>query len=350
MNKYHKILYKKFYLKFLFQKERYHLFTYLAQGLKNGGTIRELLESISYEYKKSKKYFLSEIIDNVLDLMEQEGMSDSNAMYEAGLISYLELQSIETISKAEPYRAMQFINEKTKNNDNLKWAIGMLIFPPLLIIVGYFIFQPELKEMTLGMLEPINSMSSKQIAVPDYLESRTFFGTLLIMSIAFISGIFYFINYLKTSNQKLLFKLFRIKEREFVLNTFEVLLGLLRSGQSQMRAVELLSENSDVVSNKIFADIAIAIREGDKTMYEVFSEYGMDSATISYIRSGEMNNYLIESIEMALEYNKERYDKLSKLLQKIMPLSGEIIMTIILLKPLLDIITITTVGSLSFEL
>lgn len=337
------------YIKLLFNKERFHLFTYLSQGLRNGGTTRELLESISYEYKKANKLFLSAIIDKVLDNMEQDGMSDGEAMYNANLITYIELQSIETISKSEPYRAMQFINEKTKNNDNFKWAIGMLFFPPLLVILGYLIFQPEIKDMTITMLDPINSISTKVIDIPAYIKDRVFFGTMFSSSLIFISLLFFGINYLKNHDPKTLFKIFRINEREFVINNFEILLGLLKSGQSQMRAVELLASNSDTISRKIFGEVAEAIREGDKTMYEVFSSYGMDSATISYIRSGEMNNYLIESVEMALEYNRERYHKLSKILQKVMPLTGEILMTIILLKPLLDIITITTVGSLSFE-
>lgn len=338
------------YKTFLFKRERFHLFSYIAQGLRNGGTTKELLQSINYEYKKSKRMYLYTLIEQTLDNMEQYGMSDAEAMRAAGLISYMELQSIETISKSEPYKAMQFINEKTKNQNNLKWAIGMLFFPPLLVILGYLIFQPELQTMTMSLLEPVNSISSKKIEIPGYFNDRTFFGTLMIGMLFIMGSIFYIIEYLKKNNIKWLFQTFRIMEREFIINNFEVLLSLLKSGQSPMKAIELLSSNNtDIVSKKIFLEIKDAILEGDKNIYEVLSEYGVDSATVSYIRSGEMNNYLIESVSMALDYNRERYEKLVKILSKTLPLIGEILMTIILLKPLLDIITVTTVGTLSFE-
>jgi type II secretory pathway component PulF len=337
--------------KLFFSRDRYYLFSYLSQGLKNGGTTKELLQSISFEYRRNNKEYLSELIEDTLYNMEQNGLTDAEAMKESGLITYMELQAIETISKSEPYKAMQFINEKTKNNNNMKWAIGMLFFPPLLVITGYLIFQPELRQLTLTLLEPVNQISTKKIPIPEYFNSRTFFEITFLIAVSIMSGLYFIVEYLKKNNIKLLFKLFKIKEREFVVNNFEVFLSLLKSGLSPMKSIELLSENnSDIVSKKIFTDIKESIAEGEKSIYEVLSDYQLDSATISYIRSGEMNNYLIESVTMALDYNNERYEKLIKILSKILPLIGEILMTIILLKPLLDIITVTTVGSLDFQL
>ena len=338
------------YYSFFFNSDRNYLFTFLSQGLKNGGTTKELLQAIVYEYEKSKKLILVNYITETLKYMEQYGYSDSEAMKMSGIISEIEYMAIQHISKSEPHKSLMFIIEKTKNQNNFKWAVGMLFFPVVFVLFGYLIFQPELAKMTLDMLAPVNSLSTKKIEIPPYFESRYFFGTLLFFTLSFITSLFLFIEFLKRKNQKLLFKLFKIFEREFIINNFEIFLSLLKTGQSQMKAIEILSENPDIVSRIIFTKIKESMSEGNKNIYEIFGEYGIDSATISYIRSGEMNNYLIESVDMALEYNKLRYEKLVKILSKALPLIGEIIMTIALLKPLIDIIQVTTVGTLSFKI
>lgn len=346
MNKLQSFLFKNIY----FNKERKHLFSFLSQGMKNGGTTRELLESINIEYDKNKNKFMFNIVSETLNFMEQEGYSDAEAMKKSGMITENEYLSIENISQAEPFRALEFINEKTKSKNNFKWAIGMLFFPVLLVLFGYFIFQPELQNLTKDLLEPVNSLSVKEIEIPGYFKDRTLFAIGILITLSLMIGLFIFVNLLKLYNQKLLFKIFRIFEREFVINNFEILLSLLKSGQSSMRAVELLADSKDdVVTRVIFSKIKIAMTDGDKKIFEVLGDYGLDSATISYMRSGEKNNALIQSVEMALEYNKEVYSKLEKILTKTLPLIGEIIMTIVLLKPILDIITVTTVGTMNFQ-
>jgi type II secretory pathway component PulF len=338
------------YKKLKFGTDRYHLFTYISQGLRNGGTTKELFQSILIEYQKSKNEYMTEMIEETLYHMEELGATDAEAMQRAGLITTMELRSVEHISKSEPHKAMNFLNNKSKNENNMKWAVGMLFFPTILVLLGYVIFQPELKAMTEQLLEPVNSLSKTPIEGPEYFNDRTVFAGFLTLTIVIMASFFGFLSYLQKNNIRLLFKLFKIKEREFVLNNFEIFLSLLKSGQSPMRAVELLSDqNNDYISRKIFGDIKNGLQEGDKYMHEVLSEYGLDSATVSYMRSGEENNFLIESIQSIVDYNEERYEKLVKKLTKILPLIGEIIMTVVILLPLIDIINVTTVGTMSFE-
>lgn len=338
------------YKRTLFSSERFHLFTYISQGLRNGGTTKELLQSILIEYQKEGKVYMSQMIEETLYQMEELGFTDAQAMQSAGLISVMELRSVEHISKSEPYKAMNFLNNKSKNENNMKWAVGMLFFPVILVLLGYIIFQPELKALTLQLLEPVNSISKKPIEIPDYFHDRTTFMAYLGLVLVCMFSFFGFINYLEKNNIPLLFRLFKIKEREFVLNNFEIFLSLLKSGQSPMRAIELLSDNNNTpVSRKIFSDMKQGMQEGDLFMHETLSKYKLDSATISYLRSGEENNFLIESIQSIVDYNTERYEKLAKQLTKVLPLIGEIIMTIAILMPLIDIINVTTIGTMNFE-
>lgn len=342
----------KYYLykKTKFWNERFHLFTYISQGLRNGGTTKELLQSILIEYQKEKKVYMSKMIEDTLYQMEEMGLTDAEAMQKAGLISIMELRSVEHISKSEPYKAMNFLNNKIKNENNIKWAVGMLFFPTILVLLGYIIFQPELKALTLQLLEPVNSVSKKAIEIPTYFNDRGTFIFYFGLVLATMFSLFGFINYLEKNNIPLLFKLFKIKEREFIINNFEIFLSLLKSGQSPMRAIELLSDsNNTFVARKIFSEMKVGLQEGDLYMHETLSAYKVDSATISYLRSGEENNFLIESIQSIVDYNNERYEKLVKILTKILPLIGEIIMTIAILLPLIDIINTTTIGTLNFE-
>jgi len=337
------------YVNLKFKKEREFLFTYLSQGLRNGASSKELLDSILIEYYRNKKYRMIKYLEDVIENMEDFGYSDIESMYRSGLISEIELHSIENIAKEELHKAMDFINTKTRNENSLKWAVGMLFFPSLLVILGYIIYQPELKALTEQLLSPVNNVSTEAIKIPEYFHSRTVFIQIFVGIIFVMASFFLVIEYLKKYNIKLLFKIFRITEREFVINNFESFLSLLKSGQNRMRAVELLSVKTDKVSGTIFTDMKTSLREGDVPISEIFLKYGMDPATISYMHSGERNNFLEESIEMILSYNIEKYDKLVKRLTKVLPLIGEIVMTLIILIPLIDIINVTTVGAMNFK-
>lgn len=340
---------KQIYMKTKFKKDRYHLFSYISHGLRNGATIVELLDSIEQDFRKNGQIILADLIEKTVYRMEEYGEEDATAMFNVGMINEIELKSIQAISQAEPYRAMEFINSQKKNENNFKWALGMLFFPGLLVTFGYIIFQPELKELTHTLLEPINQLSKKEIEIPAYFESRWLFIKVFMGMIITMFSLFSIVEYLKVNNPKLLFKIFRIQEAEFVVNNFQILLSLLKAGHSKMRAVEIIAESGDIVTRKIFTEIKNEIKDGENNIYDIISKYGINSGTVSYMRSGERNNTLIESVESIVLYNTERYEKIVKFSTKVFPLVGEIIMTMILLKPIIDIITVTTVGTLSFE-
>lgn len=338
------------YKKMLLRKNRIYIFNYIAQGLKNGSSFKELVISISYGLKE-KNVYLYNSLSLILREMEDNGLSDMEAMYKIGFIDEIELRSISGISKSEPYKAYEFIINRATNQNNLKWGVGMLCFPVIIVLIGYIIFQPELKALTEELLAPINSLSTKKIAIPGYFNDRSTFVGYLFLVIFLIASFGGFITYLKKHNQKWLFKLFRIYEREFVINNFAVFLSLIKSGTSPIKAIEILADNkTDILSKTIFGEIAENQHQGLKSINQVFADYDMDQATVAYIRSGEDNNALLKSLETTLSYNEEKYEKLTKILVKILPLIGEIIMTIAILIPLIDIINVTTVGTLRFEI
>jgi len=341
---------EEIYKKTKFKKDRFLLFTYISEGLKNGSTFLELLKTINDSYRENNHY-MYDYVSKTLYSLEELGDSEAESLYKAKIISIEEKISIENIFNSEPYKAMDYLNRKSKNENNLKWSIGMLFFPTILILILYIIFQPELQAMTNQMLSPVNDLSLTKIEVPAWFQSREIFIELLAIVLFSMFSIFAFVEFLKRKNIPLLFKLFKIKEKEFILNNFEVIQSLLVSGQSLMKSVELLSDqNKDIVTKKIFLEIKHGMQEGDKFMYEILKKYNVDYATISYIMSGEKNNGMAVSIASVVNYNRARYDLLIGRLSKILPLIGEIIMTFIILLPLISIINVTTIGVMNFQI
>lgn len=338
-------LYKKVKL----NRRRIFLFNYLEQGLKNGSSFKGLLDSIAISLYKTDIYMYNIILD-VLDSMEKMGHTDTESLYKAGLINKTELNAISGISESEPYKAYEFIINKNKNESNLKWGVGMLVAPVLIVLIGFIIFQPELKSFTKELLEPINNISTKEIEIPAYFESRDVFVYWLAFTCFIIGSFALLINLLKKYKINYLFKFFKIYEREFILNNISIFLSLIKSGYSPIKAINILAdEEGEIVTRVIFKDIKYNQENGLLSINEVLSKYNIDEATVAYIRSGEDNNDLEKALSIVLDYNKLKYENLTKILVKVLPLIGEIIMTIALLKPLIDIINVTTIGTMAFE-
>lgn len=331
--------------------DRYHLFVYLSQGLRNGSTSKALLSSIQEEYRDENNIYMYGFIKETLRLMEEEGFSDGESLNLSGMISKVEFRALESISKSSPHEGIEYINERAKKSNDLKYAIGMLFFPTIIVTAGYLIFQPALREMTIALLDPVNSVSASPIPIPPYFEDRTVFGLMFAGMISLVAGIFFGVDFLKKNNPKVLFKWLRLTEREFVINNFEVLLSLLKSGDSPIEAIRILSEDdSDPITKRIFSEIKQSFEEGENSIHRVLKRYKMDGATLSFIRTGEKENFLEESVKMALSYNQKKHEKMVASMVVWLPLVGEIMMTLVLLKPMLDIIIVTTGGALQFQI
>jgi len=162
----------------------------------------------------------------------------------------------------------------------------------------------------------------------------------------------YSINMVKRFKPTKFFKFFRLAEKEFIVNTFSALINLRKSGKSYIQSYKILSETTkDILTRTFYLKIYEASKEGNNaSLYLIGKEYNMNKFNLSYLKIGTVNNDLDTTIETIYDYNLEIYQKQIKRLVKFLPLIGEIIMTIILLKPLIDIIMVTTVGAMDFTL
>ena len=349
MNKYINSTKEFFYKLFKYKHDKKHLLLYLSQGLNHGSSATQLLESMADEYDKLNLTVMLEMVEKSLFYMEKEGLELGDAFKEVGLFDPSEALSYAAISKSSPAEALEHINKQNKSKNEFKYAILMLIFPVSIVLSGYLIFMPEVRDFALQMLEPINSVSSKKIPMPAYFEDRSIFafGLLSILSLGVLAN--YLVHIGRHKYQRILFKSIKLIEREFILNNFTLLMQLMKSNMSLNRAVEVVLEDTkDPLTKKIFSDTEAAFEAGD-SMSSVLEHYLSDYATISYLRSGEHSNQIESSLAMAISHNEILHKKLVAKLIIWMPLAGEMLMTLVLLLPLLDIIMLTTSGAMSFE-
>jgi len=344
---------KKYIIKkTIIRQNRRLILSYLADGLKRGSNLLTLI--IKYKETLNPKNIEEKIIIKLLqeieNIIKTKGTNTTYILYQVGLLNEKEYLIISNYT--DLYLGLEVVIKLSKQQNNFNWAIALFFFPPFLVLIGLLIFQPELKEFTYNALAPINQYSTTRIVLPHYLENRTFFamGTVFFLMVYF--AFMYFIVMIKNFKPLIYFKIFRLSEKEFIVNTFSALLSLRRSGKSYIQAYKILSEttNDKFISN-FYNEIYVDGKNGNnKCILDVSKKYNMDKFTLSYFKTGTINNDLDNTIQTILSHNQNIYKKQIARLVKYLPLVGEIIMSIILLKPLIDIIMLTTVGVMNFTL
>lgn len=328
------------------------ILSYLANGLKRGNNLLTLIskykETLEPEIKDEA--VIISILDEIIEIVETKGTNTTYILYQVGLLTEKEYLIISNYN--DLHLGLELVLKMNKQQNNFNWAIALFFFPPFVVLIGLVIFQPEMKEFAYTAIEPINAHSKKMIKIPEYLEDRTFFLASTFLFTLFYILTMYTIEMVKKFKPHSYFRYFRLAEKEFIVNTFSSLLNLRKSGKSYVQSYKILSETSkDPFIKNFFDEIHTETKQGNiKGIYSISKKYNMDKFNLSYFKTGTLNNDLDNTVETILEYNKEKYEKQIALLVKFLPLIGEIIMTIILLKPLIDIIMVTTVDVMNFTL
>lgn len=343
------LMLRKLFFKFTYKKEREYLFIYLSQGIKNGLTTISLLESILESYKKKNDQFYYTKIKEIISYMQNDGLAEAEAFYKANMIDKMESKILESADSLD--HGFEDINTQTKNKNNFNTAIIFLFFPALLVSFGYIIFQPELKFWALKLVEPVSQYSTSQIPIPEYFEDRTAFIIVFLSIVGIMLSTFMILNLLKKYYTKYYFYFIVFAQREFIINTFNIIYRLKKIGFSLIEAIDyIIEETKDKTYRKIYIEFKEHLMSGENNIHVILEKYYIDDATISYLRSGEMNNSMDAGIKMLLDYNEYKYNKTLNQMIKYLPFVGEIIMTLILLKPLLDLILLSTIGVMDFTI
>jgi hypothetical protein len=343
-----------YYNTFVRKKENEFIFLYLSKGLRNGIGFSSLLQVLISQYEQTlndnrwNKYTLDDLNSLHLDITEN-GISVVDALFENNFLSASDREILKYSEKI--YIGLEYLLTNNKTYNDMTWAILIFFLPALAVSTGYLIFQPEMKEFIYEMIKPIQNYSSTKFEVPPMFQDRSQFLILnFILYGTFISS-FILIYLLKRFKPSFYFKYVPLAQSEFIVNNFSSIKNMLKTGTSLGKVFKTLKNNSsDKNSIDIFSELDEKLSKGDTSIYTTFEKYGFDRANISYLKIGAITGSLSKTLDVLVDYNEEKRVNTSKLMLKILPLSGEILMAIILLKPLIDIIVLTTTGVLNFTL
>lgn len=327
------------------------LLNYISNGLKQGNNFLTLIEQYksTLSNTQEEKIIIS-LLDNIINNIGINTTNTSQVLKEVGLLNDKEFIIVSNYTNL--YTGLDLILNLNKQKNNFNLAILLLFFPPFIVTILLFIFQPEIRDFAYNALSSINEYSTTKITIPVYLEDRYFFGYTILFIIFLYSSILYFINYIKEKHTYTFFRFFRLSEKEFIINTFSSIRSLRESGKSFTQSYKILSSTSkDIIIKKFYNEVYEQSQQGNKkALYDISKKFNLDKFNLSYFKIGILNNDLESSINTILEYNEIRYEKQIKFLIKVLPMIGEIIMTIIIVKPLIDIIMVTTVGAMKFTI
>jgi len=327
------------------------ILSYLANGLKRGNNLLTLINKYKETLNDNKEEkVIKNILNKINDIIDSQGTNTPDILYKVGLLT--EKEYIIVSNYNELHLGLEVVLKMNKQKNNFNMAILLFLFPPFLVTIGLFIFQPELKSFAYSVLQPINEQSTTMIRIPSYLETRTAFGLSILGFILFYSFIIYSIEFIKKYYPEKYFLFFKLSEKEFIVNTFSALLNLRKSGKSYTQSYKILKDTTkDTIVKKYYSEVYELTKQGKiQAIYEISKKFNMSNFNLSYFKIGVLNNDLDNTIDTILEYNEEKYNKQVARLVKFLPLIGEIIMTLIIVKPLIDIIMVTTVGAMNFTL
>ena len=125
---------------------------------------------------------------------------------------------------------------------------------------------------------------------------------------------------------------------------------MMNSGLSLIDAIHVINVNTkDILTKRILSEVERSMEKGEDFSIAL-EKYVTDYATIAYVKSGEKTNQIENSLGMIIAHNEHLHEKSIARMVVWLPLVGEIIMTIVLLWPLIDILKVTTIGAMNFTI
>lgn len=340
-------LFSIIYILVQFKKDRNNFFLYMSIGLKGGTNISQLLETYIRENKNEDMYFVP-YLEKMQKELKEEGSKFSEVLRDVGMIDGDEFILFENINSA--HQVLDYLVEKRKDQDSIRYALGMFFVPTILATIGFLVFQPEVKAWVEEMLLPINQYSTKLIEVPPMFQDRSTFFLMFLASTGAMLGVIFGLKLLRDKNPRAYFNLFKLGQSEFLVNSLSTVIRLKDAGVTYGVAFRMLSENSvDKTQKMFFKTLNDNFEQGQVSVHQVLRAYGFSKDVISLIKIGELNSNLDATIELAYEHSKKNYEKKIKKMSMYMPLLGELFMTLTIIIPLIEIIAVTTIGTMGFQ-
>jgi len=315
---------------------------------KSGASLRKGIINKIREMRMKKDFLLEYLLLKVLYYMDVRGIKIVEAMKKAGLITQKE-HSILTKSRSFSDGIDQITNMEKRKSLLLVYNI-LLLAPMYLSLLALLFTHGLVKKTLMGMVEPMIKAGGTPPPLPHYMEDistyiyiNIFFFTILFI----ILGVYY---YLKHFNITLYFKIFKFNEQEIMLDILYNIESLTNSGINITDSVNILLESeTNNVKKEIYKQIFIAFEKGNIQLSSIFEFYNVNYQTIGLINIGEETRNIKTTLSLAYLALREVFEKNMKIYGKIAFYFGQILMGMVILKPIIDILLYTSIQQLNFH-
>jgi len=326
------------------QEERELLLKFFAKGIERGISLNLLIKVKSEEYTLSGKIEYLKLMNNLLKKVNDDGENITKSMYELNIINDYEFSILDSSPRMDD--ALEYILGSNSNNRQMNKIILSLFLPPLLGSLILIIGQPYLYELGHSIVDPINNLAKESnIQIPVYLNDKITFIKMFIIFLLTTIGFLSFMKIIKRYYIKQYFQLFPFTEKETTLEIMTNIYNLHKTGFSIGQSIDMLSkQNTKSFNNKIFSEMNDVLKTGNMNLHLILNKYGFDPFTVGLFKIAETTSDFKEMLEDIITYNNERYNIMLKRLKTFVPLIGQLLMTAVILKPILDLIMLSTVG------
>jgi len=333
---------------FFTKRQKAFILILLKYTEKSGASLRTGIINKIKEARNKKNVLIEYILMRVLYYMDIEGYKIVDAMFAGGLINQKEksiLQKSRTFS--------QGINQIT-NLDKRKSKLviyNLMLFGPFYIaLVVLLATHSTVKNVLMSMVKPIVDAGGKAPPLPHYMQDPSLYIFYNVAFFTLLFGVLGFYYYCKYYNLPLYFKVFILNEQEKVLEILENLSSLLNSGINMTDSVKiLLDDEKDIVKKKLYSEIYKNFIKGNIELSQIFEYYNVDYSTIGLISTGENTHNITETLKNAKDSLEESYNLYMKIYGKIAFTGGQLLMGVVIIKPIIDILLYTSIQQLNFS-
>jgi len=344
------VIYEKFvndYLTF-YKKEKVFTLILLKYTEKSGSPLRTGIVNKIKESRRKKKFMMEYILLKILYYMDIKGHKIVEAMYLAKFITEKE-RSILMKARSIEEGIDQIANLEKRTSKLLVYNF-LLLFPAYAMLLTLYLTHGLVKDVLEGMVKPIKDAGGTPPPLPNYMVDPQMYLTFNIMffSLLFIVLAFYY--YIKYYNLPLYFKIFLFNEQEKTLDVLESVSSLINSGINLTDTAEILyKDEKDPVKRVLYGEIFKSFSKGDISLSQVFEFYNVNYSTISLISMGEDTGKIQDGLFNAKNNVNETYELNMKVYSKIAFYGGQLLMFLVIGKPMIDILLFTSIQQLNFS-
>lgn len=327
--------------------EKDFFLSYLKSGDLGGISSKDLLEIKKDEYLHLKRYIMADMVDKLLGEVRR-GVGLAEALQAIEVITeseYLTLTKSRSLSAG-----IDRITEKKKEAGGANGLLLLFFVPPIGITHLLLWTHGQVKDVLLKMTEPLREMTTKSVEIPGYLlDPTTYYIYGGLLHIILFGSIITFI-VLKKINVPMYLKFLPYRRYEYTIDILHTIKSLKEAGISLSDSVKIsiMGEN-DKIKLDIYKDIELSLKTGKGQLADILAKYHLDFTSIGFIRTGEKTKRFDQLLSIAEGEIKDRYERILKKLHPIAKFGGQVAMLGIAFKPMVDIMILTSIGQMDFE-